>query len=557
MSYIQNTAPAGGSGTVTSVGLATGAGASDALYTISGSPVTTSGTLVETLKTQTANTVFAGATSGGAASPTFRALVAADLPAGTGTVTSVAMTGDGVIFNSTVTGSPITTSGTLVPALLTQTANTFLAGPTSGGAATPTFRAIGNADIPTGTVLWNQIGSASGALTLANTTFATTFNQTTPAIWTWANTTPTVPATSGLVLSAAANASGGNTQYTGTITGGGTNNYAGASVTVAGFVNGVNNGAFTVVSNTTTTITLNNASGTAETHAGTVSGTPSTTNNSPVLTLAGTSSTASATQTDSWTIQSTHAAGSADNPTINLSFLHAGSTGTKTVNLGAAGAQSVGISLFGSTSGGFNLTGSATGGNCNIANNAGGNVSFIGASGLILQGSGTAQVALATTVKLSPAGVNTFEVTSGTGVTTFRNVATTGSGVPAQYASTALTAQTAAITATTLYAVPAAGIGIYRISWAASITTAASVSSILGGANGFQVLYTSPTDSVVKTTVSGNSVTSAANTTGTATGGDIIVYAKASTNIQFQYDYTSSGTAMAYELHIKAEYLGN
>jgi microcystin-dependent protein len=67
---------------------------------------------------------------------------------GTGTVTSVAMTGDGVIFNSTVSGSPITTSGTLAPSLLTQAANTVLAGPTSGAAATPTFRALVGADLP-------------------------------------------------------------------------------------------------------------------------------------------------------------------------------------------------------------------------------------------------------------------------------------------------------------------------------------------------------------------------------------------------------------------------
>lgn len=65
-----------------------------------------------------------------------------------GTVSSVAMTGDGVIFNSTVSGSPITSSGTLAPALLTQTANTVLAGPTSGGVVAPTFRALVGADLP-------------------------------------------------------------------------------------------------------------------------------------------------------------------------------------------------------------------------------------------------------------------------------------------------------------------------------------------------------------------------------------------------------------------------
>ena len=65
----------GGSGTVTSVGLSL-----PPFVTVTGSPVSTSGTLTGTLATQTANTHFAGPTSGSAAAPTFRALVAADLP---------------------------------------------------------------------------------------------------------------------------------------------------------------------------------------------------------------------------------------------------------------------------------------------------------------------------------------------------------------------------------------------------------------------------------------------------------------------------------------------
>jgi microcystin-dependent protein len=75
-------------------------------------------------------------------------IIATQDTSGAGTVTSVAMTGDGVIFNSTVSGSPVTTSGTLAPALLTQTANTVLAGPSSGAAAAPTFRALVQGDIP-------------------------------------------------------------------------------------------------------------------------------------------------------------------------------------------------------------------------------------------------------------------------------------------------------------------------------------------------------------------------------------------------------------------------
>ncbi len=65
----------GGGGSVTSVGLSL-----PAIFSVSGSPVTTTGTLTGTLVNQSANTIFAGPTSGGAAVPTFRALVANDYP---------------------------------------------------------------------------------------------------------------------------------------------------------------------------------------------------------------------------------------------------------------------------------------------------------------------------------------------------------------------------------------------------------------------------------------------------------------------------------------------
>lgn len=66
----------GGTGTVTSVALAM-----PAIFSVAGSPVTTAGTFTVTLANQAANLVFAGPAAGAAATPTFRALVAADLPA--------------------------------------------------------------------------------------------------------------------------------------------------------------------------------------------------------------------------------------------------------------------------------------------------------------------------------------------------------------------------------------------------------------------------------------------------------------------------------------------
>lgn len=192
------------------------------------------------VSTATANTVFAGPTTGAAAAPSFRALVAADIPAlpyGTGTVTSVSVVsangfagsvatatttpaitlstsvsgllyGNGTAIAATtvsapltysagtlaitqatastngylsstdwntfnnkqpagtyvtsVTGtSPVVSSGGTTPAIslasgygdtqnpyASKTANTVLAGPTTGAAAAPTFRALVAADIP-------------------------------------------------------------------------------------------------------------------------------------------------------------------------------------------------------------------------------------------------------------------------------------------------------------------------------------------------------------------------------------------------------------------------
>ena len=67
---------------------------------------------------------------------------------GGGTVTSVDMTVPTSILS--VTGNPITTSGTLAVTLATQNANKVWAGPTTGADAAPTFRVLVNDDLPTG-----------------------------------------------------------------------------------------------------------------------------------------------------------------------------------------------------------------------------------------------------------------------------------------------------------------------------------------------------------------------------------------------------------------------
>ncbi len=100
----------GGSGTVTSVGLSAPTG----IFTVGGTPVTTSGVLAISLKTQVKNTVWAGPTTGADANPAFRALVAADIPTGNLTTSTTGVTigtGTGAVVGSGATVNVQTASG--------------------------------------------------------------------------------------------------------------------------------------------------------------------------------------------------------------------------------------------------------------------------------------------------------------------------------------------------------------------------------------------------------------------------------------------------------------
>lgn len=101
---------------------------------------------------------------------------------GSGTVTSVALTLPGIF---SVSGSPVTTTGTLAATLATQTANLIFAGPSSGGAATPTFRAMAVADMPSGYPYGSLSGAPSLPISVANggtgaTTATLGFNALSP-----------------------------------------------------------------------------------------------------------------------------------------------------------------------------------------------------------------------------------------------------------------------------------------------------------------------------------------------------------------------------------------
>src|SRR5581483_1076970 len=187
--------------------------------------------------------------------------------------------------------------------------------------------------------------------------------------------------------------------------------------------------------------------------------------------------------------------------------------------------------------------------------------------GTLTNASGTFTIQSATNnpISLQPQGngnlilTTGFQAKSGT-VNKYNTINTVYDGLPYLVAKTDLTGQNAAISATTLYATPASGVSTqYKVCFNSKVTTAATTSSTLGGAGGFQVIYTDADDSVVVTTpaaipYNSSSSTLTLNTTQATMNGCIPINAKASTNIQYQMGYTSSGaTAMQYNLHAWVE----
>src|SRR5205823_12199857 len=70
---------------------------------------------------------------------------------------------------------------------------------------------------------------------------------------------------------------------------------------------------------------------------------------------------------------------------------------------------------------------------------------------------------------------------------TYNNISTVSNGIPSEVATIDSTGLTANVGATTLYAVPASGAGMYRVSAYVVETTAGSVSSTLPNV---QIVYT-------------------------------------------------------------------
>jgi len=116
-----------------------------------------------------------------------------------GTVTSVGLSAPSFL---TVTGSPITTSGTLALALANQSSNLIFAGPSTGSAAAPTFRAMVSADVPNPLALGAASADASAILDLTSTTKGVL----TPRMTTTQRDAITSPATGLLIYNTTTNA---------------------------------------------------------------------------------------------------------------------------------------------------------------------------------------------------------------------------------------------------------------------------------------------------------------------------------------------------------------
>lgn len=214
----------GGTGSVSSVGLAL-----PSIFSVSGSPVTASGTLTGSLTTQSANRVFAGPTTGADATPTFRALVDADIPVEVARTASPTFTG-------TVTFDTISASTVELPfasAYASANSSSNLVGTFEGSSWTN----LNGTEIRSGTVAEVWIDPAVARLDSPAFTGSPTAPTASPG------TSNTVLATTAFVFQ---NAGGGDVTQAGNNTFTGTNTFSGTTT-----FNDLAIGTITIVSNLT------------------------------------------------------------------------------------------------------------------------------------------------------------------------------------------------------------------------------------------------------------------------------------------------------------------
>ena len=178
---------------------------------------------------------------------------------GTGTVGEMF----GANFTAGIQNAAAVTSG--VTGIATTAAN-FGTTTTAAGGIFQLNQAGGHVDTAFGTEVFDEYSGQASTATGYGL-------QISPSVFAWVGSkfglwigdqTAATPTQISYSLSAAANASGPNTTYTLTTPFTAPVNYATATVYISGFTNSVNNGQFNVVSNNSTTITVSNANGTAE-----------------------------------------------------------------------------------------------------------------------------------------------------------------------------------------------------------------------------------------------------------------------------------------------------
>jgi hypothetical protein len=164
---------AGSTGTVTSVALAM-----PSIFQVSGSPVTTTGTLTAVLLGQNANQIFAGPASGSANIPTFRALVSKDLPVATASAAGAVFPGSGLTVSASgaisVDPTQIVTSvagrvGAVTLAVSDVSGAAPIASPTFTGVATSTTPPSSDNSTRIATTAYVQSVIAAGQVTSFNT----------------------------------------------------------------------------------------------------------------------------------------------------------------------------------------------------------------------------------------------------------------------------------------------------------------------------------------------------------------------------------------------------
>jgi hypothetical protein len=518
------------------------------LFTTSVATPTTTPALSFSLNTQLANTVFAGPVSGGSATPTFRTLVAADIPV-------LGATGD-ILYNN---------GGVL-------------------GAALATITAAGSIDLPEGQVIkwtgaaYSGVGlsilaadtlavgngsdsDVSGAMAMTGLIlFGSSYYSAYDAFHTtiysgatqnWNLVLPETSGTNGQVLT---NIGSGFTEW---------ESLSAIGIPWSSLTNATAN---LTLSNAGFTTTFNQTSAVAWLWANTATATSGTTNASPLLEMAANYWNGSTSLQDLWTVGSSLAAGT--NGASTLTFTHSGSSGTSAVSVPQLNTNLIvgtNALTFQIASGNFAWEVGAT---INFAmqsgafrGGSGGTIGFSSATGA----TGAASDTAISRISAGVLGVGTGAQGSIAGslqlnlITSYGGNTTTKGGVPSVLATSFLTAQTSAIANHALVSSASAyAKGMWRISFVATQTTAGSAGTVLGGTTGFTITFTNANgDTVSKTTALSAPATGIGTSTSDTISGDFYGYAGASTNITYSFGYTAGGvTGGAFDIAVYAEYLG-